>query len=467
MMSILLKILPVLLIALAIGFYIDRRDPAPVFSIEDWSQLLDSAPAQEYSGAILVNLDETPELELFLTSLVGKNLTLKYSGDSFRRLGLKALDASGDRVTAVIGCDLTGDGRDEIFLLGSPSKLFSYHNGTWKQDPITLASSDGKSVTCLDRLGHGTYGLVIVSEKSPIQFIEHREGRFIDISFELGFDASPSSNSIVAVPGPEGRTGFIIGTDEVNHHYMNDGQGRFKDASKNLGLRDSEFKTKGFTIADLNHDELPDLIYGNNLGPLRFLVQGRTGVWKAETPATIRAEYAVNSPVFADLNLDGHEDLYLNNRRNANRLYTKSNNKWRELETGSFRESDRYGIGTLLGDLDHKPGLEILNTHGDGRAFTPTLYHIKPIGHWVGVEVKLKNGGIPRGAALRLHTNRRELLRVVDSGSGNFANHSPEIFFGMLDDETPLTLEIQLPSGKIFRPELGLRINKLNVVQLK
>jgi hypothetical protein len=128
-MKTLLKLIPVFLLCLGLGYYLDRKDPAPIFEIKDLSPELSLAPALEYSGAILVNLDETPDLELILTSLQGKNLSLKHDGFGFRRLNLQAIDQSGDRVVGAIACDLTGDGRDEIFFLGSPSKLFNYQNG--------------------------------------------------------------------------------------------------------------------------------------------------------------------------------------------------------------------------------------------------------------------------------------------------------------------------------------------------
>jgi hypothetical protein len=331
---------------------------------------------------------------------------------------------------------------------------------------LSSSPSDGKSVTCVDRKGDGKYGLIIVSENSPISFLELHDSKIVDVASKIGFGKRIHSNSVVAIPGINGQTNIMIGTDVANLFYINDGKGIFHVASDKLGIRDAEYQTRGFSPAELNHDELPDLVYGNHLGPLRFLIQNRDGSWSNDTPDIVQNEYAVNSPIFADLNLDGIDDLYLNNIRNVNILYTRAFENWRQLEAGLIKESDRYGIGTLLSDLDQKPGLELLNTHGDGKAFTPTLYHIAPVGSWIAIDLRLHHGGPARGATVRLKTSKRDVLRVIDSGSGNFANQSPEITFGLQKDELPLGLEIRLPSGDVVRPRTALRLNQTHLIRL-
>ena len=118
-----------------------------------------------------------------------------------------------------------------------------------------------------------------------------------------------------------------------------------------------------------------------------------------------------------------------------------------------LEERDRQGISSLIGDFDHKPGLEILNTHGDGKRYSVRLYGVKPQSHWIGFEPRLKNGGIPRGTIFILRTSLRDQLRVLSTGSGRFGNTTSQIIFGLKKDEKIKSVEFIMPSGERGRVE--------------
>lgn len=128
-------------------------------------------------------------------------------------------------------------------------------------------------------------------------------------------------------------------------------------------------------------------------------------------------------------------------------MFARHNNDWHELDIEVLSEKDMFGISSIAGDLDMNGSYEILNTHGDSSHSPITLYSIKPTGKWIKFSILFKNGGIPRGSVVRLRTTLRDQVRVISPGSGRFANYGLELLFGLIKDESILSLEVILPSG--------------------
>lgn len=452
--------LAVMIMIIGGTYFWQKNNPIPEFSARDVSSLLGDLPLGDYTGALTVNLDQDLEEEILIGAIGAPNILLKPNKNKFISLNIPSLESSEGHTVAVSACDLDGDGRDEIFFLNRSEKsgvshpqLFTFRNGNWSDlllhDPsLSPYTNKGTAVTCIDRNGNRHYELVIVSEKGPIGVFELRENKLVDVAPEIGINASPDAFSVIGVPGPQGHTNIFVGTAAANLYFMNDGHGKYGEGNKKSLIADANFKTMGGSVIDLNHDDLPDLTYGNNFGPLRIWIQERSGNFQDKTPENLQHSYAVNSVVAADLNLDGLVDLYLNNVRGENILFAGVKKSWEKISAPVLEEKEMFGVSSLIGDFDGVPGVEILNTHGDGKKFSPRLYSVAPLGKQFQVRLRFKNGGVPRGAVVQVKTSVETYTRVVPNGSGRFANYQSDLILGLKQNEKPYSVEVFLPSGE-------------------
>ena len=174
----------------------------------------------------------------------------------------------------------------------------------------------------------------------------------------------------------------------------------------------------------------------------------------------------MNATVVGDFNLDGFEDIFLNNIRGNNTIFARYNDEWYKETNEVFAEKDMFGISTIAADLDDNGSYEILNTHGDGSAFPITLYSVTPVNPWIKFSVRLASGGIPRGAVVRIRTTKRDHLRVISPGSGRFANYHSEILLGLGKNETVSSVEVILSSGKKIEFKRNFSMMKSNILNL-
>jgi hypothetical protein len=474
MKSKIVLILVSFLFIVGIFFYFKSPTFSGIFEAKDASNLLPSRMVQDFAAVISVNLDNDPEEEILVAGFGGRNRMLKLVNGKFIELDLPSLTDETGNNFAFSACDLNRDGRDEILFINHPdsakiasSQIYQFSAGTWRSllkenDPLIPLLNKGFAATCIDRKGDGTFGMVVSGENGKTMFLEEERGVIKDISELIGLKLSGEGRSVVGIPGITGHTNIFQGNQNgANFYFVNDGQGNFTDKAQEYGLADATFDARGAAIMDENHDELPDLIYGNHFGPSRLMRQERNGKFTEVTPAVMMREYAINSLVAQDLNLDGDEDLYGNIIRGSNLLFAGSDATWFALSIPLLKEEDMFGISTLVGDLDGKPGIEIMNTHGDGTEFPLTLYSVIPQNNWLKIHLRTKTGGIPRGSNIIIKTSMRDLMKVQSTGTGRFGEMHPDLVFGLKKKEELLSIEVMTPSGTKVQFKEHLEKNKL------
>ena len=450
-------------ICISVGAYCLRGEVFPgSFDVENTTHKIIFDRMQDFSGATLVNLDSTPEEEIFIAGFGSSNLMLKRSQDKFFPLAIPELEDPYGMTFAVSACDLDGDGRDEILLLNRPKdgsdlsrpRILKYSQDRWGDilDPKSLVVEDikmGYAATCIDRKGDRKYGLAVTNENGKIAYLEVVDAQLKNIASEIGLGLSSRGRSVMGVPNMFGRVNIFVGNEDgANFFFINKGDGTFINKADESNLSDEKFDARGISLIDSNHDEIPDLVYGNHYGPLRLMEQTREEKFVNVATEEMGQSYAVNAPVSGDFNLDGYEDIYLNNIRGDNKVFARFKKTWFELPIDVLKEKEMFGISTLAGDLDNNGSYDILNNHGDGSKFPVTFYSIRPVHPWIKFSVRYANGGIPRGAVLRLRTNMNDKLLFISSGSGRFANYDPIVTASVERGEEVRVLEVILPSGK-------------------
>ncbi|MGE3609564.1 MAG: FG-GAP repeat domain-containing protein [Bacteriovoracaceae bacterium] len=442
------------------------------YVIHEKTHLLEENEKKNYSGAISVNLDNDQDSEIFVSALESKNVFFKWSNGKFEKLFIPNLEEENGKTFSVSACDITSDGRDEILLINrdsESSRVVTYKNGEWVDllldQEIRKSLSNAYASACIDRKGDHRYGFVVTVENGEPLYLEISNSKVLNIAQSIGLNKVASGRSVIGVPGPSGKTNIFFGNSHgSNFYYKNQNDGTFKESAESLGISDPDFEARGVSLIDLNHDEMMDLIYGNHFGPLRMLEQSADGHFKDVTPENLVTSYAVNSAVVADFNLDGFEDIYLNNIRHANNLIARYENKWFQISLENFDEKDFYGISSLTGDFNNDGKVDLLNTHGDGDKFPLTLYTFDPVGEGVSFKIQLRNGGLPRGAQLKLRTTMRDRMKAIYSGSGRFANYDDVLIFGLVKNEKVVSAEVILTTGQKVIKNQQISLNKINII---
>lgn len=226
--------------------------------------------------------------------------------------------------------------------------------------------------------------LVTRIDATPILYRNNGDGTFADVSDETGIAEEPkvmrSNGAAWADLENKGCPDLILTSvhDHRNYLFVNDCKGRFRELGVERGLaypRETE-SVYGFGIAlgDYDRDGYLDVMLGewrydaifpgapSNTRLLRNLGANRPGYFEDTTEIagiTVATTgdwlpgHFVFSPVFADLDRDGFQDIYLGADFNQGQLFWNNGNGSFVEGTRSARvDSDENGMGVAIADFD-------------------------------------------------------------------------------------------------------------------
>jgi len=310
----------------------------------------------------------------------------------------------------------------------------------------------------------------------------------------------------------DGLQDIIVGNDfGVNAYYRNNGDGSFKEISKEIGTDKPSF-TMNVGIADLNGDLLPDIYISNivtmvkddkyvlpgeetqahlslnSMSRMRvvdandlFLSEGENDHLKSYRHTNEVVERGLDSTgwswgaAFLDFDLDGDEDLFCLNGMNDYYVYSvysglkregeqvfyappsKAKNVFFVNDGGKLHNStEKSGLGIVSNsrsqvhvDIDMDGDLDIVTNdyHGPIRVF---LNQNKG-GNWLKVKLEGDPGlGSNRdaiGAKLIVTAGKLKIWREIRGGEGYLSCQPREQHFG-LGDEEEVSLKIIWPNGE-------------------
>jgi len=239
--------------------------------------------------------------------------------------------------------DIDGDGQDEIYLCqpqGLPNRLYRQRTPGVFEEIAAQAGLDLLDATSMalfaDVLNRGRQDVILITESSPLLFLNDGSGRF-----KLKRDAFPAGASQAALTGAAmadyDRDGYLDlyvcaygyfqgqGTAPIpapyydarngppNSLYCNRGDGTFEDVTEPSGLNHGNDRFSFACVwSDIDDDGWPDLVVVNDFGRdnlYRNLGNGRF----EETEDGIPAHGAGMSVSVGDFDGDGRADLYVAN----------------------------------------------------------------------------------------------------------------------------------------------------------
>ena len=182
----------------------------------------------------------------------------------------------GDHLTVA---DVNGDGRaDFLYSAGTGLLALSTAQGYVESKDPALQFQAGKvRPVFADLDGDGALDL-FVPQTGTCKVFANRAGRFVDITAQCGAIAQPVGQAVSAAAvdfNKDGRVDLIVGCLKgANRYFRNTGQGKFIDATDEVGLSQQIFNTRGLAAVDINSDGAMDLLL-NNEGQESTVLLGR------------------------------------------------------------------------------------------------------------------------------------------------------------------------------------------------
>jgi hypothetical protein len=165
--------------------------------------------------------------------------------------------------------DVDGDGRaDFIYTAGSGLLVKNTPSGFVVANDSGIAFKPGKAAPVLaDFDGDGKPDVTLVDGNQIKLFKNDGKGHFADVTGQRGDLSKPIENVACLLWADfdnQGRQDLFVGVLKgPNRFFRNGGDGKFSDASEEIGLTQRIFNTRAICVVDLNGDKVPDVVFNN------------------------------------------------------------------------------------------------------------------------------------------------------------------------------------------------------------
>jgi enediyne biosynthesis protein E4 len=304
-------------------------------------------------------------------------------------------------------------------------------NGTFEDVTATSGifdtSSKSLGVAMLDYDRDGWPDLLVANDTQPNKLYRNqRDGTFKDVAVEAGvaFSAEGKARAGMGVDAADfensGTTGFAITNfdNEMTGLYLPLGKGAYEDIALRAGIGLPSLNTLGFgcVFADVNLDGLEDLAVAN----------GHID----ETVRNIRGNVGYAQP----------PQLFLNKGRGVFRNVA--------AEVGPDFDQPRVGRGLSYGDFDRDGDLDLLMTTNNGPA---CLFRNDQLSHNNSIRFHLvgtKSNRDAIGARVRIFRNGTAQSQMVKTGSSYLSQSELPLTFGLGKNDLVDRTVVEWPSGR-------------------
>jgi imidazolonepropionase-like amidohydrolase len=454
-----------------------QRGEAPRFEVQQRAVL--GAPATLTNA--FADYDQDGDIDLYVGFNGAPNRLYRNQGGVFTDVAVAAGVADQRATRSAAWADFDNDNDPDLllgFAPGPESVLKLYRNDRGRFTDVTAAaglkrdSAAVRQFSWIDFDNDSDLDLFVALRDKPNVLYRNDGGRFTDIAVQTGLaDPRRSVGAIWFDYEEDGDLDLYVANQDGDRNglFRND-RGRFTDVADSAGVawggRKPNEATNGTVrpcVADVNGDGHLDL-FAANYGRNGLLFYRGGGKFEDVSKAWgIDADARYDACAFSDFNHDGRIDLYVNGTVTGGISY-------RDLlfrNTGaSFVEVTPQNVGEL--QADH--GVQWADVDGDGDEDL-SLTGQRPDGmHFVlrnqldsasarrSIKVRVLDGGAHAtraGAEVRVYaagTRRLLAMRLLDTGSGYNAQNDMPVQIGLPS--------MNLVDVEVTWPAAGQRLRK-------
>ena len=414
--------------------------------------------------------------DLYFTAVGPNRLYKNVDGKRFEDRS-QAAGVSGGAQWSTASVFFDGDGDGDL-------DLFVANYITWS---VELDLRQSFSLGSLDRAYGPPTGF---QGAQPFYFVNQGDGRFVEDAAGAGLAVKnratgvPAGKSLAVIATDlegDGRTDLLVANDTVqNFAFRNLGGGRFAEVGSEIGVafddKGNARGAMGITCSRFRNDLQTAVAIGNfanEMSAFFVAADDKDPLFIDEAPAVgigaATRDRLTFGMTFADLDLDGFEDLIAANghvepeisRVQASQSHAQPLDLfWNEgrQRRGRFQRlgveqcgagvfEPMVGRGLAVADVDGDGDLDFLVTANGGR---PRLFiNEKPAGRSLRLDLRLPGGRRTAvGAVVELSTQAGRQMRRVAPGGSYLSASETTLTFGLGDETEARSLKIRWPDGR-------------------
>ena len=443
---------------------------------EDLSKIIEDNEKRLSYGISVSDVDLDGNYEFIVTGFGYPNLALTYIDGKLKNIAQDEIFIDQFRKTiGVAACDIDKDGYEEIYFLNtdtySGAKKYSDRLIDKKDDYYfdlfeieknkeSLNLTAGRSVVCVDRKGTGEYGIYVANYGGPTRFYEFENFKILDKAGDLNLRNVTGGRAVVSGHILTDRADIFAANERGANFLLKNNNGNFEDVAFDYRVDDVIQNGRGTALSDIYYRGRLDILSGNWLGYHRAYVLENNkfkdiGNKDFDKPSRIR------TIISADFDNDGFDEVFMNNIAEPNKLFKiTEKGKFEEIKLKTALETEGFGTGAAVADIDNDGILELLVSHGESGMQPLSLYKadIKEKFKYIRIQPLNKFGAPARGATVTLISNLRKHSKTIDAGSGYLCQMEPVAHFGLRKGEKIRSVVIQWTNGQ----KKSLKISKIN-----
>jgi hypothetical protein len=268
-------------------------------------------------------------------------------------------DADGDGDLDLV---LAMEFQPNILLLNDGTGAFAAGSGR-----LPRSAHDSEDVAFADFDNDGDLDLVFVSEddRTDELYLNDGAGRFTDASMRLPTDDVSNALAVLDLNG-DGAADLLTGNIGTNRVLINDGRGGFRDETAERWPQDGESRTQDLELADVDGDGDLDVIVGNEGQNQLFLNDDGRLVDVTERSLPVRGDETREIRA-VDVDADGDLDLVVANVRfglqespQDDLLLNDGSGVFTTADPARFPEDGRSNFTIQAVDLDRDGDMDVL-----------------------------------------------------------------------------------------------------------
>lgn len=468
----------------------------------DFSHQADLDNSLPFLAAAAIDMDGDGRDEIFLGGGKGQeDAFLKFDGERFINVSTDypIVKDADDATMGAASIDLEGDGLADL-IVARESGLWLHHNRptdvTSEKLPLELADNTTPLSIAIGDVNKDGWADIYVSgylNKSDVEsevvfsenhggysylFMNNGDNTWRDVSEEAGVFRQHNTFSAVFADLDNDLDSDLVIAQDTGHVEMYENTGAFPMTPienpsvysypmgvavgdyDNDGLMDLYFSNVGYTLppillrGDLPKEDPfnPEYMLFHNEGGLEFLDVARE---------TNTARYGFGwGVVFADMDLDGHEDLLaaqnyarfpvnalLEQYPGKLLLYAPDEQKFHPVEKVAGAENQNFGIAPVISDFNGDGWPDLFWANLDG----PSVAYISEgAGQKNWIKVRLANNAHALNAIVTVKTDTGETLtKQMMTSQGLGSDQTRELIFGLGDATGVTEMSVLYQDGEV------------------